>query len=133
MASRSILDLDPRVQDRANAILDAWRIAGYPVLVTCTLRTNEEQAETWAQGRTKPGKIVTHARPGESYHNPVDGFGARAMDVVSLVGGKPDWRNTSPTWGELSRIAKVADPTVVWGGDWSPGKRDLPHYEWHLS
>jgi len=29
----------------------------------------EEQAALYAIGRTAPGKIVTKARPGESYHN----------------------------------------------------------------
>lgn len=32
-------------------------------------RTNERQQELYEQGRTKPGKIVTWARPGQSFHN----------------------------------------------------------------
>lgn len=130
MASRSLYDLDPRVQDRAHKIVAAWADAGIAVLVTCTLRTNEEQAETYAQGRTKPGKIVTYAKPGQSFHNPVDGYGAAAMDVVPLVGGKPDWRDDSPAWRQLADIAKVADPTVECGIDWPARKRDKPHLQW---
>jgi peptidoglycan L-alanyl-D-glutamate endopeptidase CwlK len=33
------------------------------------LRTIEEQNELYAQGRTKPGSIVTNAKGGSSYHN----------------------------------------------------------------
>ena len=36
---------------------------------THTLRTFAEQDKLFAQGRTAPGKIVTRARGGQSYHN----------------------------------------------------------------
>lgn len=45
-----------------------------------TLRTIAEQDALFAQGRTKPGKIVTNARGGSSYHN----YGL-AIDIVLLV------------------------------------------------
>ena len=44
------------------------------------LRTWDEQADIYAQGRTKPGKIVTFAKPGDSMHN--YGF---AEDIVFLI------------------------------------------------
>jgi peptidoglycan L-alanyl-D-glutamate endopeptidase CwlK len=43
------------------------------------LRTLEEQEELFAKGRTKPGKKVTNAKPGQSYHN----YGL-AFDIVLL-------------------------------------------------
>jgi hypothetical protein len=43
-------------------------------------RTMQRQAELWAIGRTTLGKIVTKARPGQSYHN----YGL-AFDWVPLV------------------------------------------------
>ncbi len=45
-----------------------------------TLRTAAEQNELYAQGRTKPGSIVTYAKAGQSMHN----FGL-ACDIVLLV------------------------------------------------
>src|SRR6478609_5661733 len=33
------------------------------------LRTIKEQDDLYAQGRTKPGKVVTNARGGSSFHN----------------------------------------------------------------
>ena len=44
---------------------------------------SDEQAKVYAQGRTAPGKIVTHAKPGHSNHN----FGV-AFDVGIFVGGQ---------------------------------------------
>jgi peptidoglycan L-alanyl-D-glutamate endopeptidase CwlK len=53
---------------------------------THTLRTNAEQNELYALGRTKPGKIVTNAKGGDSYHN----YGL-AIDFVLIVNGKASW------------------------------------------
>ena len=39
------------------------------IRIVQSLRTIEEQNELFAQGRTKPGKIVTNAKGGSSYHN----------------------------------------------------------------
>jgi len=40
-----------------------------PPLIYCGRRTMEEQTALFAIGRSAPGKIVTKARAGESYHN----------------------------------------------------------------
>lgn len=45
-----------------------------------TLRTFDQQNDLYAIGRTKPGKIVTNAKGGQSYHN----YGL-AWDIVLLV------------------------------------------------
>ena len=37
--------------------------------VICGTRTYDEQAELYAQGRTKPGPKVTNSPPGYSWHN----------------------------------------------------------------
>ncbi|SVE43245.1 uncharacterized protein METZ01_LOCUS496099, partial [marine metagenome] len=54
----------------------AWRlIAAAPLVlqrelfVVHTLRTYAEQDDLYEQGRTEPGKIVTNARGGKSWHN----------------------------------------------------------------
>lgn len=125
MASRALIDLDPRVQDKAREIRDAWIAAGLDVLVTCTYRSYAEQGQLWDQGRTLPGQVVTHAKPGESLHNH-----KLALDFVPLVAGKPVWDSNSPLWERIARIAQRIDPRIVWGGTWSPEKRDLPHLEW---
>ena len=47
------------------------------------LRSEARQAELYAHGRSKPGKIVTNAKPGESYHN----YGL-SVDICLIIDGK---------------------------------------------
>lgn len=47
------------------------------------LRTIEQQDAIYAQGRTKPGQIVTKAKGGHSYHN----YGL-AIDFALIYNGK---------------------------------------------
>jgi len=91
------------------------------ILVTSTLQTFEEQAELFAIGRTKPGKKVTNATAGESWHN----FGL-AFDVVPLVNGKAVW--DSPFWNRIGALGKQVG--LVWGGTFQSFK-DKPHFEFH--
>jgi hypothetical protein len=88
--------------------------------VAQALRTVAEQNELYAQGRTKPGKIVTNAKGGESNHNSglaIDVFIVncdRTIDLNSKV--PPD-------------VVKIANEEgFEWGGDWKKFK-DYPHFE----
>jgi Mannosyl-glycoprotein endo-beta-N-acetylglucosaminidase/D-alanyl-D-alanine carboxypeptidase len=56
---------------------------GVKVVVTEGYRSPERQNELYAQGRTKPGKIVTNARAGQSRHQ-----SARAVDIALIKDGK---------------------------------------------
>lgn len=86
MCSRSLDDLHPEFRARVNVWLTQCEAADIDVLVYCTLRSLEEQARLFAIGRTRPGKRVTNARPGQSAHN----YGL-ALDFVPMIGGKPQW------------------------------------------
>ncbi len=120
MPSRRIEDLHPAFQPLVRAFLDACLNAGHDVIITCGYRSFREQDELYAQGRTKPGKRVTNARAGQSWHN----YGL-AIDVVPLRQGKPDWQGP---WDALGAIGERLGMT--WGGHF---KRlvDRPHFEWH--
>ena len=61
----------------AERLLADAAAAGIPLTVTFTLRSMATQAALYAQGRTRPGPVVTNARAGHSFHN----FGL-ALDVV---------------------------------------------------
>jgi len=121
MPSRSLSDLHPIVAEMARKLVEEAAASGLELLVTSTLRTFDEQAELFAQGRTKPGKIVTNAKPGASWHN----FGL-AFDVVPLIAGKAVWN--SPRWAEIGAMGKEVG--LGWGGDFKSFK-DLPHFEFH--
>jgi peptidoglycan LD-endopeptidase CwlK len=64
--------LHPKVRQEAIEAIEEAE-AGFPsnmkVRVVQGVRTIEEQNELYAQGRTKPGKIITKAIGGKSYHN----------------------------------------------------------------
>jgi len=118
MSSRSLDDLDRRMQPLARSFVAACEAAGIDLLVTCTLRSNDEQAKLYAQGRSTSGVIATNARPGTSAHN----FGL-AMDVVPLINGKPYWNFTrrDPTWSKIGELGQAAG--LQWLG--APGSEFL--------
>jgi peptidoglycan LD-endopeptidase CwlK len=93
VSSRKITDCHPVLQPLVQSFLENCTRAGVDVIVTCTWRSPEEQEALYAQGRTRPGKIVTNARAGQSAHNyTLNGLpAALAIDVVPLRNGKPVW------------------------------------------
>lgn len=88
MASRRLEDLRPEFRTR----VEQWRAqcehASLDILIYCTLRSTQEQADLYALGRTKAGSIVTNAKPGQSAHN----YGL-ALDFVPMIAGRPQWSN----------------------------------------
>lgn len=128
MASRSLTDLHPRLQEKAINFLQRCEKQGIDVLIYCTYRSNKEQAELYAQGRSKPGKVVTYAKPGQSNHNfTIDGKPAsKAFDCVPLVHGKPQWSNKDPLWQQLGKIG--TEVGLMWAGNWTRFK-EYPHFE----
>jgi peptidoglycan L-alanyl-D-glutamate endopeptidase CwlK len=60
--SKRIDDLRPDVVANCRLFIKLMAAEGYKVAFSSTLRDDEKQAELYAQGRTKPGKIVTNSR-----------------------------------------------------------------------
>jgi peptidoglycan L-alanyl-D-glutamate endopeptidase CwlK len=75
--------LHPKLRDEAGELYDEI-VASLTGSAICrfayTLRTFAEQDALFAQGRSKPGKVVTNAKGGQSYHN----YGL-AIDIVLLT------------------------------------------------
>lgn len=119
--SQQIATLHPDVRDVALAFLNAAAAAGLDPRFMEGHRSNERQAELYAQGRTAPGNIVTKAGPGQSNHN----YGV-AFDVVpgALV-GQPNWAPESPLWGQLGELG--GQHGLEWGGNWK--FVDKPHFQ----
>ena len=65
---RDISLCHPRLQRIASAWMKACATEGITVAISETLRTAAEQDALYAQGRTKPGNIVTNAK-GSSYRS----------------------------------------------------------------
>jgi len=127
MSSRSLDDLYPPTRRKVDALIAECFMHGIRVRAICTYRSNAEQAALFAKGRTAPGKIVTKARPGSSFHNC-----RRAVDFVILTStGAVDWvwmesAACRPLWAEFGRVAKLCG--LTWGGDWV-NIVDRPHVE----
>lgn len=122
--------LHPAVLAAATALIERSYAVGVPILITQGLRTIAEQDALYAQGRTRPGAIVTNARGGYSYHN----YGL-AVDFALLLpnGWGVSWdmnrdgnRNGSRDWLEVVQHAKTIG--FEWGGDWTSFK-DYPHMQ----
>jgi peptidoglycan L-alanyl-D-glutamate endopeptidase CwlK len=124
--ARSQKNLDtllPKVRPVMEAfVLEAkkhFQQLGVDCVVIAGTRTWAEQDAIYAQGRTKPGKIVTKARGGESRHN----FGL-AIDLGLFVGGK--YLGDSPFYDHIGKIVEKF-PALEWGGAWK--FVDEPHVE----
>jgi peptidoglycan LD-endopeptidase CwlK len=102
MPSTNILDLNPHLQPLAQKFLDQCKAAGVNAFLTCTYRSNGEQAALYAQGRSKSGKVVTNAKSGQSPHNRLNALGkpaARAFDfAIKDETGKLDWNAEGKRW-----------------------------------
>lgn len=120
--SRKIEDLLPSVQEKVNKFIELCHNNDIDLLVTSTYRDNESQNQLYAQGRTLPGKKVTNAKAGESWHNY-----RCAVDVVPLRSGKPVWDGNDPVWKTVGKLGKEAG--LEWAGDWVKFK-ELAHFQY---
>jgi hypothetical protein len=111
--------LDPTLADKAGQLIDLAAQEGIPIRITTGYRSPAEQERLYAQGRTAPGAIVTHAPPGRSRHQH-----GTAIDVVPLTDGQPDWN--SPHWSRLGELGESVG--LRWGGRFTRLK-DRPHFE----
>lgn len=99
---KTIATLEANFQRRVRQWLDEMVQTGIRPLIYCGFRSFEEQLALFAQGRTKPGRIVTKAKPGESYHN---------------YGLAFDWVPVKPTAKDpkLFRPIGTTPPPTKWG------------------
>lgn len=119
--SRKLEDLHPHVQKLAEELLSKCEAEGINLIVTSTFRDLESQASLYAQGRTAPGKKVTNAKPGDSWHN-----WKCAFDVVPVVNGKAIW-NDEATWKRVGEIG--VNIGLEWAGNWKTFK-EYPHFQY---
>ena len=138
MASRRIEDLHPDLQPLARRFIERCAERQVDVLIVCTYRSDEEQEALYAQGRSRPGPIVTHARAGQSEHNAtLDGKpAARAFDAVPLLHGRPIWEDPRDRdadwtndfgWRVMGEVA--AELGLVWYGRPGAPFREAPHFQ----
>lgn len=123
--SRKVEDLTPAVAQKCRAFIAKCEEEGIDILITCTLRTNEEQAALYAKGRTTPGPIVTNAKPGQSWHNH-----KQAFDFVPMRDGKPVWGTSGSDgvlWAKCGAIGESVG--LEWAGRWKGKLKEMAHMQ----
>jgi peptidoglycan L-alanyl-D-glutamate endopeptidase CwlK len=108
--SRDINELKPNVASLCNQFVAKCKEQNIDVIITSTYRDYESQEALYAQGRTKPGKKVTNAKGGQSYHN----FKV-AFDFCPIVNGKAQWTDVT-TFTKCGEIAESLG--LEWAGRW---------------
>ena len=148
--SRDLQHLVLEARVKALEVIRLCASMGVEVLVTCTYRSPEEQARIYRRSRTRGeieqkaqrlerrgfpflgeilmgvgpqrgilGRHRTKAGPGESFH-PL----REALDVVPLIGGKPEWDEDAEEWQIYGTCCREVG--LRWAGDWK-GFPEFPH------
>jgi len=135
LSQRSISNLRGVHPDLVAVVERAIEITTQDFIVIEGVRTQERQDELWAQGRTKPGQIVTWTKDASSHGIGKDGYG-HAVDVCPFP----------VDWNDLKKFDAIADAMfdaaaeigvrLRWGADWDMdgktrerGESDSPHFE----
>ncbi len=125
ISSRKLEDLRPVVKAKCEAHIAACKAEGIDILITCTYRDAEEQNRLYAIGRTTPGRKVTNAKAGQSFHNY-----RLAYDLVPLQGGKPVWKTDGEEGKLWERVGKLGEAQgLEWAGRWTKF-REFPHLQY---
>jgi len=107
---RHIAVLSPEIQDAAFWLVYVVRSAGFPLQITSTLRTRQEQSALVAAGRSRT--TASLHLTGQAFDVDVHGYG---RDQV------PVW-----FWQQVGQLGELLG--LFWGGRWQ-GLRDYGHFE----
>ena len=119
--SRKLEDLHPKVKVLAERFIASCAKQNIDILITSTYRDGESQNALYAQGRTAPGKMVTNAKAGQSFHN-----WKCAFDFVPIVNGKAQWNDTAL----FTKCGEIAESLgLEWAGCWKTFK-ELAHCQY---
>lgn len=116
-----IKNLHPVLQDKLAEFVSVCGKAGITVGITQGFRSTAYQNQLYAQGRTKPGNIITNCRGGYSPHN----YGL-AFDFVIMEKGVPVWNSSDSRWAKAGAIGQKLG--LEWGGSWK-NFPDKPHLQ----
>lgn len=104
--------VDSRMVSAATMVVNTLIKKGYDARVVESYRPQSRQDELYAQGRTKPGKIITKTK--SSKHTE-----GKAVDI-GLFDKEGNFVQDATTYkiiGDTLMELKLRDK-VIWGGDW---------------
>ncbi|EAF9904380.1 alkaline phosphatase [Listeria monocytogenes] len=119
----NVSGMNKSVADKTRNVIKKMSKQGIYLCVAQGYRSSAEQNALYAQGRTKPGAVVTNAKGGQSNHN----YGV-AVDLCLYTsdGKNVIWESTTSRWKTVVSAMKAEG--FEWGGDWKSFK-DYPHFE----
>lgn len=119
---RDITLCHPQLQFLAGRLLEECRTGGLSIAIGESYRTVLEQEELYAQGRTRPGKIVTNARgiTYDSFHQWGTAFDFYRND------GRGAYNEEGQFFEKVGAVGKSLG--LEWGGGWKSIK-DKPHFQ----
>ena len=120
--SRSLSDLNPKVAAMCSEFINQCKARGIDVIITSTYRDADSQTALYNQGRTMPGKIVTNAKAGQSFHN-----WKVAFDFCPIVNGKAAWDNKD-LFATCGNIAEGIG--LEWAGRWAGKFKETAHCQY---
>lgn len=107
----------------SHSFVNKDRTQGRVMRLSSGMRSFELQAKLYAQGRTAPGKIVTNAKPGTSWHNFGLAFDACFVGTDPFLEKLPE-AEASAVWDQYGAFVKGHG--LTWGGDFKK-LPDRPH------
>lgn len=123
--SKKISDLHPKVEKLCREFLLKCQNEHMDLLITSTYRDHEAQEALYAQGRTKPGVVVTNANAGCSFHN-----WRLAFDVIIINNGKPVWDASEKNIEQWRRLGEIGESVgLEWAGRWKSFP-EFPHFQY---
>jgi peptidoglycan L-alanyl-D-glutamate endopeptidase CwlK len=133
-SKRSLDNLKGVHPDLVRIMNEAIKETPMDFTIICGVRTAQQQQELYAQGRTKPGAIVTNADgvKNKSNHQPkADGYG-HAIDLYPYYNGSVQVNAPVSAFKTIAThilgVAKQMSVSIEWGGNWR-SINDYPHIE----
>lgn len=131
-SERSLNNLKGVHPDLVRLMHEAIKNSPVDFTITCGVRSISEQSALYAQGRTKPGKVITNCdgvKVKSNHQSKSDGYGY-AVDLYPYHSGKVQVNDVSGLTviaKHIKEIARKLNIRVEWGGDWR--MKDYPHFE----
>jgi peptidoglycan L-alanyl-D-glutamate endopeptidase CwlK len=120
-SERKLKGVHPHLLRVVNRCAADWRDRTFTWIITCGVRTIEEQKLLVRKGASKTMR---------SRHIPAKNGFSHAVDVAAVINGKARW--DWPLYGKIAVAMKAAAKKegipIEWGGDWKTFK-DGPHYQ----
>lgn len=101
IVNRDLSLLHPIMRLAAEEVVRQLNQEDIPFAVFEAFRSPSRQAYLFAQGRSRPGSIITKAQPWESYHQ----YGLSA-DFVLTIDGQWSWEGEGGWWERLVDVGK---------------------------